>query len=195
MFRSKHTGLKSLIAIVLVVFFSNTSFSKEFKLDNHKSSFSIFGTSSLHDWEEKAMDQNGKMSLNSSEGLQIQNLYIEILAESLKSGKNIMDKNTYKALKTDKFKTITFQYVKTLEASLLQEGTYKLKILGDLTIAGFTNSIQLNLKLYLKGNEVNVLGEKEILMTDYNVDPPKALLGTIKTGNEITIKFNTVMLK
>ncbi len=195
MFRIKNTGLKSLIVIILVVFFSNTSFSQEFKLDNLKSSFSILGTSSLHDWEEKAESQKGAMSLNMTESILIQNLYIEILSESLKSGKNIMDKNTYKALKTNEYKTITFQFVKSLEASLQKENTYKMKILGDLTIAGVTQRIQLNLNLYLKGNEVNITGEKEIAMTDYNVDPPKALFGTITTGNEITIKFNTVMLK
>jgi hypothetical protein len=27
-------------------------------------------------------------------------------------------------------------------------------------------------------------------MTDYKVDPPTMFLGTITTGNEITIKFN-----
>ena len=32
-------------------------------------------------------------------------------------------------------------------------------------------------------------GEKSILMTDYGIKPPKALLGTIKTGNKINIIF------
>jgi polyisoprenoid-binding protein YceI len=195
MFHSKHISFKSLIAILLIVFFSNPSISQEFKLDNLKSSLSIFGTSSLHDWEEQATSLKGLISLNSSESLKIQDLHIEILAESLKSGKNSMDKNTYKALKTKEFKTIRFKFIKTLEVVFLKENTYKMKVLGDLTIAGATQRIQLDFNLHLKGNEVNIIGEKEIAMTDYNVDPPKALLGTITTGNEITIKFNTVLLK
>ena len=32
-------------------------------------------------------------------------------------------------------------------------------------------------------------------MTDYKIDPPKALLGTIKTGDDVLIKFNTILKK
>jgi hypothetical protein len=35
-----------------------------------------------------------------------------------------------------------------------------------------------------------VTGVKKMKMTDYNVKPPTALLGTIKTGNDITISYN-----
>ena len=32
-------------------------------------------------------------------------------------------------------------------------------------------------------------------MTDYGIEPPKALLGTIKTGDDIKIIFKTVFQK
>ena len=41
-------------------------------------------------------------------------------------------------------------------------------------------------------NKVVLKGEKTFKMTEFKIDPPKALLGTITTGDEITIKFNTI---
>jgi hypothetical protein len=34
------------------------------------------------------------------------------------------------------------------------------------------------------------LGVKKMKMTEYNVKPPTALLGTFKTGNYISISYN-----
>ena len=47
----------------------------------------------------------------------------------------------------------------------------------------------------LAGNKVTLTGATKLKMTDYKIDPPKALMGTITTGDEITIKFNTVLTK
>jgi hypothetical protein len=32
-------------------------------------------------------------------------------------------------------------------------------------------------------------------MTDYGVSPPTAMLGTIKTGNDITVSFSSKIVK
>jgi len=63
---------------------------------------------------------------------------------------------------------------------------------GNLTIAGSTNSIELPFNLNINGGKVLLEGKKALKMTDYNIDPPKALLGTITTGDEIEVHYNTV---
>jgi hypothetical protein len=40
-------------------------------------------------------------------------------------------------------------------------------------------------------NNVTFTGKKTIKMTEFEVEPPTALLGTIKTGDEVTISFNS----
>lgn len=193
MFNSKHVISNSITALLLFIISTTVCYSQVFKLDNHKSTLSIFGTSSLHDWEEKASMIKGSIAFKTSEDFQIEKLYIELPSEGLKSGKNAMDKNTYKALKTDQFKTITFQFVKTLELLATSENSFNIKILGDLTVAGITKRNQLDFKLRLKEKELVLNGEFELEMTDYNIEPPKALFGTITTGNHIIIKYNIVM--
>ncbi|RIA09130.1 YceI-like domain-containing protein [Flavobacteriaceae bacterium MAR_2010_72] len=193
--RIKLTKFRTAFVLIFLAFSFNVSLSQDFKLNNLKSTLSVFGTSSLHDWEVKATNLKGAITLTTSEELQIQKLYIEVLAESLKSGKNAMDKNTYKALKTVEFKTITFQLAKIQETSKIQDNVFNIKVIGDLTIAGVTKRIPISFKLQLNDNTLILIGEKDLEMTDYGIEPPKALFGTITTGNKISIKFNTVMAK
>jgi len=112
-------------------------------------------------------------------------------AESLKSGHSMMDNNTYKALKTEQNPNISFVLV---SANLAPAGanTYQLTGIGKLTIAGTTQ--QTDLSVLLKYNPADksftCSGVKKFKMTQYGVKPPSVMLGTIKTGDEISIAYN-----
>jgi hypothetical protein len=189
-------NLTILCSVVFLLAVSLKSFSQQFNLNNPSSDLKIYGTSSLHDWHEDVEEQTGYIHIDvSDDELKVDKLNIEVMSESLKSGKRGMDKNTYKALKTDTYKTITFQLTETKNISKLSNQKYKVESYGNLTVSGVTKRIQLNFELSLGTNQINLIGEKSFKMTDYNIDPPKALLGTITTGDEVTIKFNTVLKK
>jgi polyisoprenoid-binding protein YceI len=166
---------------------------QEFTVNNQNSSLLVYGTSNIHDWEIETENQTGIISLETTDELQIKKLNLTVVVESLKSGKSGMDKNTYKALDNKKFKTIEFQYVSTDEITDLKDGNFKVKTKGDLKIAGVTKRISLDFNLNINEGTVKLVGEKSLKMTDYKVSPPTALLGTIKTGDEVTIKFNTIL--
>lgn len=181
--------------IVLLTFMTQSILAQEFNLNNETSQLIVSGTSSLHDWHVDAEQQKGLIVLELSKQFKIEKLTLEVTAKSLKSGKGGMDKNTYKALKTDNFKYITFKLSEMKEATALENGNYKVKASGDLTVAGVTKKISLEFNVNVTPNKVTLKGEKSLKMTDYGIDPPKALLGTITTGDEITITFNTVLNK
>jgi polyisoprenoid-binding protein YceI len=104
----------------------------------------------------------------------------------------IMNKDTYKALKADIHPDIFFTLNTDIKS--IQPGLAANTILakGLLTIAGVTNPVimQVNIlipekgRLYFKGSQI-------LKLSDYGITPPSALLGAIKTGNEITINFKT----
>ena len=117
-------------------------------------------------------------------------------ATNLKSGHSAMDKNTYKALKTSGNPNILFVLTSAV-VTATGNNNYQLKCVGKLTIAG----TQKNTDLIATGKynpadkSLAITGIKKMKMTDYNVAPPKALMGTIKTGNDISISFNVKFTK
>ncbi|MDF0709159.1 YceI family protein [Flagellimonas okinawensis] len=153
----------------------------------------VTGTSTLHDWEEVAEQKSGSISVDKTGELPtISTLKFTVEAESLKSGKGAMDKNTYKALDTKNHKQIVFNMKSVKSISPVSSNKYKVVANGDLTIAGSTKTIDLPFDLTLDEGKVLLEGKKGLKMTDFNIEPPKALLGTITTGNEIEVHYNTV---
>ncbi|WP_372753191.1 YceI family protein [Mariniflexile sp.] len=178
----------------LAVFFLTavtTVNAQEFSLINGESTLTVLGTSSIHDWEVTAEKQSGKISFKDINAGQIDKCTIEIVAESLKSGKSSMDKNTYKALNTSSHKTINFQLAEVKKVTSKGDGVYAVNTTGDLTISGTKKRIPLDFTLTVKDSKVKLVGEKKIKMTDFKVEPPKAMFGTITTGDDLTIKFST----
>lgn len=179
---------------LMALFILTTCFvqAQQFNLVNGESTLSVLGTSSLHDWEVKAEKQSGKIAFKNLEAGTLQTCTIDIVVESLKSGKSAMDKNTYKALNSSSHKNISFQLVEVKETVAKGNGKFTVKAEGDLTISGVKKRVPLEFSLTTAANKITLTGEKKIKMTDFKVDPPKALLGTITTGDAITIKFSTV---
>jgi polyisoprenoid-binding protein YceI len=172
--------------IFLLILFAGISVHAQVKYSMAPSpELKISGGSSLHDWDMVSSTAKGE-GLFLFEGNQfkgVSSLNVEFDAETLKSGTKGLDNNAYKALKTDKNKQIKFvlkELTKTSDA-------YTAK--GDLTIAGFTKQVSFPAKLVQTGNKIQVEGEMPMLLTDFKIDPPTALLGTVKTKNEAVISF------
>ena len=100
-----------------------------------------------------------------------------------------MDNNTYKALRADQHEHITF-LLTSATVTPIDTNTFTIRSKGNLTIAGTTKNIEVIAKAVLHEKGVIVTGSKKLKMTDYNINPPTALLGTVKTGNDITVKFS-----
>ncbi|MFD1015862.1 YceI family protein [Winogradskyella rapida] len=191
--------MKSRILILLVsvssLFSVQVATSQNYILNNSSSTLEVQGTSSLHDWTLETEDQSGKLVLAEGDAFNISTLNLTVVAESLKSGKSAMDKNTYKALKTDDHKTMLFNLVSVNEIKTVSATSYKVSVSGKMTIAGVTKTISVDLTANLQGSNVILEGKKTFKMTDFGIDPPKALLGTIKTGDDITIVFKSTFNK
>lgn len=158
-------------------------------------SIKINGTSSLHDWTSTAEDVSGTAQLDvANQTLNaIEALTVRIKSEGIKSEKGrIMDNKTHKALAADDHKYITYALSK---ATITQQNDQKVTVraTGALTIAGKTKTVTMDVTGTKKNGAIQFSGSKALKMTDFGIDPPTAMLGTLKTGDDITIDFSLTL--
>lgn len=152
----------------------------------------VKGTSTLHDWDMKSAKGQTKATfgLTGDQVSSITALSFTVAAESLKSDKNGLDKNAYKALDTDKHKQITFTMT---SGTVTAAGGNKFKVsaTGNLNIAGTSKRVTLTADGQYNPSDksITVNGSTKFKMTDYQVKPPVLMMGTIKTGDDITIEY------
>lgn len=144
----------------------------------------VAGTSTLHDWEMVSDQAKGeaKIKLSGNRIESVSGLQVSFQVKSLKSGKGQMDDIAHETLKAEKFPVIRF------ELKEVQQITNNvIKAAGNLTIAGTTRPVVLTVNYKVNGSTISFSGTHDIKFTDYRVDPPKAMFGTIKTGNELKL--------
>jgi hypothetical protein len=113
---------------------------------------------------------------------------IAIPAATLSSPKEGLDKNMHKALKVTEHPDITFR----LSRFEGVEPSGALRGVGMLKVAGVEREVTLTLKMQRTGSTLTVTGEVPLVMTDFGITPPKAMLGMLKTDPKVTITFETV---
>lgn len=192
------TSLKTLSIITAFLAIAFTSFGQT-AYRSAALDIRLTGTSNIHDWEMKALAGKGDATFVVSPTGQVTGLTalsFTLPAVNLKSEHTQMDKNTYKALKTSANPNITFTLT-SADVTATGGNNYQLKCVGKLAIAGTVKHTDLiaTAKYNPADKSMTVTGIKKMKMTDYNVDPPKALMGTIKTGNDIAIAFNLKFTK
>ena len=115
---------------------------------------------------------------------------VNIVVNTLKCGNGTMDKNLYSTLNAEKNPLITY----TLSGYDILNGlssSFAANTKGSLKIAGTEKLIDMKVNASrLSEGKVTAEGEETLLMTDFGIKPPSFMLGTLKVGNEVKVKFN-----
>ncbi|WP_082447115.1 YceI family protein [Flavobacterium sp. KJJ] len=158
----------------------------------------ISGTSTFHDWTMKTAGFSGKATFNIGAENQITKLSaieFDLPVLTLKSGQKKLDKNAYKALKTDQFKEILYKQV-SAEIMSVNNSKFHIKTAGKLTIAGVTKNAVIDLYCFVnKDGSMSCVGNYPINMSDYKVTAPVFMGGVMKTGDAIKLEFSFLFEK
>lgn len=182
----------TLCLLLIIITYSNLLIAQAtYELDKKNHELKVEGTSTIHDWHMNTTKASGTANLIVTEGklTSIDQLQVQFDAETLKSGKRKMDKNAYKALNTDDHSIISYT-LDTLE--ILNDST--LSATGNLEISGHKEPVSMNVNYALKDGAFHVKGSLPITFTQFSLEPPTAVFGTIKTGDELTLSFNATFL-
>jgi polyisoprenoid-binding protein YceI len=183
--KMKHSKKIPLIACLFLLAGSSVFGQQAYTLKSHK--ISVDGTSSLHDWTSDVtkVGWSGKLTVEGKIVKAISDVIVTIAVTDIKSEKGgMMDDKTYEAFNWEKYPTITFN----LKGATITGSTIKAN--GTLTMAGVTKPIVMNVaSKVLPDGSVHLSGSQPINMKDYKMTPPKAVMGTIKVGEKVTLLF------
>lgn len=151
----------------------------------------VDGTSSLHDWtsEVTKVEWSGNFLITDNKIKEVKHVQVKIPVTSIKSTKGkMMDGKTYDAFVYEKNPTIAYK----LNTVKVTDGN--LKANGTLTMAGTTKPIELTVKgKVLANGDIHITGSQKLNMRDYKMEPPTAMMGTIKVGEEVTVNFDLTL--
>jgi len=150
----------------------------------------ITGTSNLHDWEETVgqFDVALGMKFEKNEILGIDHVHFNGKSGSISSDNSIMTKKTMDALRTDKYPEIVFTMV-SIDKLVSANGKFSGVLTGDLDLAGVKKRISIAFSGHYENHRIKINAVKDINLNDFKIKPPTALMGTLKTGENIVISF------
>jgi len=198
--------MNSLITTILIFFltavsnFAQTTNSKYVVTD--KSSFKITGTSTLHDWDadvkgiQSTIDFNADALSGDTQTSPVSSLSLTIPVKNIKGDRGGMNGKIYDALKVKKHPNIIFtltkaELINSENGSSISPSDFELTVAGNLNIAGVSRDVSFPVEGQLQSDGTyKFTGKYQIDMTDYNVDPPSAIFGTIKSGKDVTVSFD-----
>lgn len=202
--------LAGLVGAVIVAAGTSAAVSgpERYDPDPNASHVIVEGTSSMHDWEMEGHIIEGSLifqaadlsSLWASGGTVPRPLtptvHVEIPVTSLKSGKRGMDKKMYEVLKAQTHPVITYRLesVELKTQQISQEGgaeeSRTIETTGILAVAGTERTVEIPMQVRrLSNDRLEITGEISLRMTDFGIDPPTAMLGMLRTGDAVTVRW------
>ena len=158
----------------------------------------IEGGSNLHGWSCKASSIDAMIDvdeafLKSNTPTLLKKVQVKVPVRNLKCGHGGMDNNLYKALKADEAPEISY-LLGTFDVIPGASDSFTVKSVGTLKIAGTEKTVNMDVAASkLPDGSLRAEGELPLLMTDFGVKPPTAMLGTLRTDNKVTVKFTLLV--
>jgi hypothetical protein len=115
---------------------------------------------------------------------------------TFRCGNRVMESDMREALKADRHPNVAFAF-RELRGGVhhdLDTGLYHATIVGDLTLAGVTRTIDVAISAQrLSRSSFRVRAELPLRMTDFGITPPSALFGAIRARNSLTVRFDLML--
>ena len=178
--------MKRTLAITLTLALAALAASAERYAPAAGSLIRIEGTSTLHAWTMEGAAINGQIDSTTSDAV------VTIPVTSIKSEHAKMDKLMAEALKAKQHPEIRYELIEATPVT--NPNAFVMKTKGKLTIAGVTREIAMDVHGTRNADGRYVLtGQAPVKMTSFGIKPPVAMLGTIKTGDDVKVTFRWVV--
>ncbi len=182
------------------------------------SKVTIEGTSTIHDWTvegaiiggifeidpafqtDKTLKSVACLNTKGKGPIATVSIPVRSLKSKVAVASQRMDEVMYEAMRMKENPKITYTLNEmVIKGTVPESGTpVKFDTKGDLMISGVTNKLEMEVTMERvaspDGEMLKFSGSKVLKMTDFKIQPPapKLAMGAIKTGDEVTVKFEWV---
>ncbi len=163
----------------------------------------IEGTSTLNDYTCKTNDVEGYAEVDENpdktdSASNKDKAFLTIMVQSLSCGKDLMNDDMYNAMKSKKYPYIKYDllYAHLLPTPDTAGGWFSLETMGNLSIAGDTNKVNIVMKVKKEQDGIYRLrGSKALSMKEFGIIPPTHFFGLIKAHEGLTVHFDLLAAK
>ncbi len=189
------THLKSFVLMSAMLFTMVLNGQEIFSTVPGQSKVIIKGTSTLHDWQMDAKNFKSEMILGEGEGknFEISGVSFNCKSSDILGEQKLMNNKAHEALKVKQFSAVKFSQ-SGVKMESANGNSFSGNVVGKLEIAGVSRNVELPFSGEVKsGENISVTGSFQMKMSDYGIVPPSVMMGTIKTGDEITLEYSFMM--
>ena len=174
----------------------------ELKLDSIND-FRIEGDSNVRKWEGIINSADGRMVFANIEKLDFENLQPEhferlnlsIPVANISSDSGILTNNIHNNLKKNDYPNITFT-LNDIVSVTNSNGRTVITAIGTINAAGSDHQVTMQVNAEVINEQtLRFSGHQDLLMTDFNISPPTAMMGAFRSVDEITIVFDVLFKK
>src|SRR5215213_4306339 len=166
------------------------------------SELSFEGTSTLHAFHCKTSKLQATVQVDAAYSearlselrRPLKTLEVVIPVKSLTCGNKGLEENMRKTLKADQYPDIRYELsTYQIPSTSLTDNGFTLQTIGELTVAGKQTTVEIPIKAErLSDGNATATATQSVQMTDFGIKPPVFMLGTLRTGNKISVSFKLV---
>jgi hypothetical protein len=165
------------------------------------------GTSTMHDYECRTSKLEMKLLKDAAQadpkdvaaldawlragGLKGLDLLVPV--GTMVSGKDGLDKNMYKTMRTKEFPNIRF-LMSNAQFGTARGDTLPVTASGTLTITGQQRPVTVQGHIVRAETGVWLEGTHPMKMSDFGIKPPKMMMGTIKVHDPIVVRYRLLLV-
>lgn len=160
----------------------------------------VEGTSSVRSFTCRAARVDGSVATQpGSTSLAIADLEktvktaeVAVSVAGLECGNGTMNGHLRKALKSDASPRISYR-ITSYDVTPAGAAEGKVKLNGTLNIAGTDRPVSIDATAASAGGGLRVKGSKQLKMTEFGVQPPTLMMGTMKVHDPVTVHFDVLL--
>lgn len=192
--------LKSFItSLITILFLSGSLFAQDVTLNiQGVPQITIDGDSNVRSWDADVKSVSAELVLTNIEDITLENLTAESFksmtitmpVESIDSGSRSLTRNIKNYLKEDDHPNITFTLNRVTDIQIENDSAI-ITAEGVINAAGKDHTVTMNVNASMNPDgSINFNGEQELLMTSFDIDPPTAVMGTVRARDEFKVIYN-----